>query len=499
MKFLRPFTRTAAITGAVSACLLIALQSCSEPAQSPHPPLPTPAPVVAEPEQEMDEQTLLNLRINLGSSAKRLCSSVLVSGRSVNDVMNDELNNPALSDVEFVISDAGVTASVTGNSAQAIYRPGIGCTLLVDENADTLMAAFDPARLIQPAAAGDAEWPLGDRVSLPEPDSGSVPGIDLVAVNAAVDQTFQDMQPDQNIRTRAVVIVHRGRIIAERYAEPFDADTPQLGWSMAKTVTAALTGMMEADGLLDISAPAPVPEWQISGDPRGEISHEQLLQMSSGLAFSEVYTAGSMSDVILMLYTTGDTGGFAASQPLAHDPGTHFYYSSGTSNIIARLQRDLFEDWHDYLNYPRQRLFNPLGMRSAVLEPDESGTFVGSSYMYATPRDWARFGLLYLQDGVWNGERLLPEGFVERSVTPAAAPERGQYGYQVWLNAGAPEEIANRVQPSLPETMYYLSGFEGQNILIFPEQDLIVLRMGLTTSGPRPVWELAERVLAAME
>ena len=205
-----------------------------------------------------------------------------------------------------------------------------------------------------------------------------------------------------------------------------------------------------------------------------------------------------MSDVILMLYTTGDTAAYAIDQPLAEEPGSTFYYSSGTTNIIARTHRQAFDGFQEYFNFPQERLFSKLGMRSAVIEPDASGTFVGSSYMYATPRDWAKIGLLYLQDGQWNGEQILPEGWVDYSVTPASSADQGQYGIQLWLNAGAPEDPMDRPLPNLPANMYYLSGFEGQNVVVLPDHDLIVVRMGVTTSGPRPIWQLTESVLEAV-
>jgi CubicO group peptidase (beta-lactamase class C family) len=367
--------------------------------------------------------------------------------------------------------------------------------LLKDTSAQVLRAQFNPALFPARPQLPDAEWPLGNRVDLPE----VWPGANLDAIRQAVGRAFEDMEPDQNIDTRAVLVIHKGRIIAEQYAEPFHADMPQLGWSMTKTVTAALTGMLAADGLLHVNMAANVPEWRADGDPRGRITLENLLQMSSGLQYSEVYTAGSMSDVILMLYTTGDTAGFALNKDLEHMPGNTFYYSSGTTNILSRINRQVFSNFQAYLNFPQERLFGPLGMNSAIMETDSSGTFVGSSYMYATPRDWARFGLLYLQDGVWNGERILPEGWVEYSVTPATSANRGQYGVQLWLNAGAPGDPDSRPFPALPANAYYLSGFEGQNIVMFPDHELIVMRMGVTTRGPRPIWALSEAVLAALE
>lgn len=480
--------------------------ACSEP-EAPAPTSPSAMDNMAEqvadqeaaPDREEMAQAALAAEIALGSAVKRLCSSVLVGGRTVDHVMANELGSPALSTADFTFDDDIVTGAMAVNgdtmTVSALYRDQIGCTLLKDVSAISLRAQFDPALYPAKPDVADQPWPIGNQVALPE----NVPGFDMQAVHAAVDQAFEDIEPDQNIDTRAVLVIHDGNIIAEQYAEPFTADMPQLGWSMTKTVTAALTGILGADGLLHVNAGANVPEWRNDGDERRNITLEHLLHMTSGMQYSEVYTAGSMSDVILMLYTTGDTAAFTIDKPLAHTPGSTFYYNSGTSNIIARIQRQLFTNFQDYFNFPQERLFSKLGMTSAVIEPDASGTFVGSSYMYATPRDWAKFGLLYLQDGMWNGERILPEGWVDYSVTPAPAAERGQYGVQMWLNAGAPDDPDNRPLPNLPADMYYLSGFEGQNILMFPDQDLIVMRMGVTTSGPRPVWTLAEQVLAAME
>tara|TARA_R110002072_G_scaffold269868_3_gene429690 strand:+ start:246426 stop:247922 length:1497 start_codon:yes stop_codon:yes gene_type:complete len=437
----------------------------------------------------------LNVEISLGSAVKRLCSSVLVGGRTVDHVMANELNNPALAGMDFSFADDIVTGSGAGQTVQALYREHIGCTLLKDTSAEILRAQFDPAAYPARPAIPDAPWPIGNEVDIPT----ELEGVDLAAINAAVDQAFDDIEPDQNIDTRAVLVIHKGRIIAEKYAEPFTADMPQLGWSMTKTVTAALTGILAGDGLLHVDARANVAEWRSVGDERRTITLENLLQMSSGLQYSEVYTAGSMSDVILMLYTTGDTAGFTLNKPLAEEPGSTFYYSSGTTNIISRINRQVFNNFQSYFNFPQERLFSKLGMNSAVMEADASGTFVGSSYMYATPRDWAKIGLLYMQDGVWNGERILPEGWVEYSLTPAESATRGQYGIQIWLNAGASGDPDNRANQILPANMYYLSGFEGQNIVMLPDQDLIVMRMGVTTRGPRPIWDLAEAVMNAVD
>ncbi len=491
---------TSLITVALATLLL---NACSDPVAT--------SPVSGDDDHAADEhelaiaeplQTQVNLQeieIALGSAVKRLCSSVLVSGRSQQHVMANELSSPALAEMSFSIADNIVSGSNGDQTVEALFRPHLGCTLMKNTSAQSLQVQFDSSKYPLPSLSSDAPWPLGDQVDLPTASEAREQGADLPAIQAAVALAFEDIEPNQNIDTRAVVVIHKGRIIAEQYAEPFHAGMPQLGWSMTKTVTAVLAGMLAGDGLLHIDVPAAVSEWQAANDPRSRITLNNLLQMSSGLEFSEVYTANSMSDVILMLYTTGDTAAYTVNKPLQNEPDSHWSYASGTSNIIARIQRQLFDNYQSYFNYPKERLFNKLAMNSAVLEPDASGTFVGSSYMYATPRDWAKIGLLYMQDGVWNGERLLPEGWVEYSLTPARAAPGGNYGAQIWLNAGDEGDPESRPMPNLPANAYYLSGFEGQNIVMLPDQELIVMRMGVTTNGPRPIWALTEAVLKAVD
>lgn len=442
----------------------------------------------------LDENPELTRQVALGVAAKRLCSSMFISGRSAGNVKATELEHPLLASVEYDIGDDYVAVSLGDNQARAIYRGPLGCTLIEDAAEEELRSKVDLDKLVALDSQPRGEWPLGNEVTIPE----EVSGIDLEAVNAAVDKAFEDMVPNQNIRTRAALVIYKGKIIAERYAEPFNADMAQLGWSMTKTLTGTLVGMMEKDGYLDRQDHSLLPLWQGEDDPRADITLEHLLHMSSGLPFAELGLPTMIDDSALMLYTAGDTAHFAADRPLEDEPATLWVYSSGTSNIISKIMRQEFDSYADYLNYPRERLFQRLGMNSAVLEPDAVGTYVGSSYLWATPRDWAKLGLLYLQDGVWNGERILPEGWVEYATTPAPAAPKGTYGAQIWLNAGEEGNPADRPHPELPASMYYLSGFEGQNVVVFPEQDLIVVRMGLTVAGPRPVWKLSEEVIAAL-
>ena len=218
-------------------------------------------------------------------------------------------------------------------------------------------------------------------------------------------------------RTRAIVVLRDGEIVAEQYAPGFSAATPLPAWSMTKSVLNALIGILVGEQRLSITDTALLPQWQ-PPDPRAAITLEDLLRMRSGLKFSEVY-ANFSSDVIEMLFNQPDAARYAARQPLDFAPGTTWSYASGTSNILSAIVRRVVGE-PDYWDWPRRVLFDPLGMPSAILEPDASGTFVCSSFMLATARDWARFGQLFLQDGVWNGQRILPDGWVSFSTTPTA-------------------------------------------------------------------------------
>jgi CubicO group peptidase (beta-lactamase class C family) len=307
-------------------------------------------------------------------------------------------------------------------------------------------------------------------------------------MNAMLAYAFDEPRPERIRGTRGVVVVYGGRIVAERYAPGFDKDTPLIAWSMTKSITAALAGILVGQGKLDIHAPAPVPEWSAPDDARRAITTDQLLRMSSGLKFEEVYRLG-LIDVVVMLYGTGDAAAFAANQPLEAEPEEKWAYSSGTTNIIARILRNqLGGDLRDYAEFPRRELFDPLGMDRTVLEMDEAGTYIGSSFMFSTPRDMARFGLFCLQDGVWNGRRILPEGWMEYVTTPTPKAPKGIYGAQFWLNAGTPGNPEDRDLPNVPPDAYWLSGYQGQRVLVVPSRDAVIVRMGFTPET-RDIWD----------
>jgi CubicO group peptidase (beta-lactamase class C family) len=419
--------------------------------------------------------------IGTGYVAKYVCSSVFISGRDDKTVFEEDVSpvNPLTGIISYKVDRKGkaVTADTFGLfESRAIYREGCGCTLVVGIREEDLIkqpiARAGSGKRLPP----DRAWPAGNRESLePLP-----PGVDAGKLTKAVDAAFVEASREKLRKTRAVLVVYDGRLIAERYAPGFDRNMPLLGWSMGKSVTNALVGILVRKGKLKLQDPAPVQEWRKQGDPRRRITLADLMRMSSGLEFDEVYEP--LHDVTNMLYSSADFAAYAASKPLEAEPGAKWNYSSGTANIISRIIRRAVEkDYPNYYTFLRQELFDKIGMTSAVMEPDPSGTFVGSSYTFATPRDWARFGLLYLDDGVWQGERILPEGWVKYTTTPAPAAPNGEYGALFWLNAGSGSAPGNRMWPSIPQDAYAAKGYQEQAVIIIPSRKLVLVRFGATS------------------
>lgn len=309
-------------------------------------------------------------------------------------------------------------------------------------------------------------WPEG----APEPD------VDVVRLDRALDRLLA--QPADLGPTLALAVAHRGRLVVERYADDVDRDDTFISWSTAKSVTHALVGLLVLDGRLDLDGPAAVAEWQAEGDARARITVQDLLEMRPGLRFVEDYEDAGISHCIEMLFGAGqhDVAHFAADLPLEHSPGTHWNYSSGTTNIVARLVGEVLGDGERGMRaFMADRLFEPLGMRSASPRFDEAGTFVGSSFLYCTALDFLRFGQLYLRDGVWEGRRLLPEGWAEHARAPVPVPPDEAFGYGAhwWL------------WPDVPG-MFGAHGYEGQYLLIVPNRDLVVVRLGKSPADLRP-------------
>ena len=347
-------------------------------------------------------------------------------------------------------------------ASRAIYRGTLGC-LLVEGSVTT-----DDGRAADTPRAASL---------LPE-----IAGADVVVpsdpvLRRALDRIFAEPAAPPHRWVKAVVVVHDGRIIAERYAPGVHVGTPLLGYSASKSMINALVGILVREGRLKVDAPAPVPAWSGSGDPRRAITLDNLLRMTSGLAIAE--TGSGFDPAARMLYTERDMAGFAEQQALTEAPGTDMEYSDASTLIVSRIVRDSVGGTGAAVQtFARRELFGPLGMQSVVLEPDATGTPVGSTHILATARDWARLGLLYLNDGIVGGRRILPEGWVRYSSRSTLGTS---YAAGFWTNEGTNDEGAlGRISAGVPCDTFFASGNLGQRVYIIPSHRLVIARLGVT-------------------
>lgn len=423
-------------------------------------------------------------------SAQIACASIFVAERAEADVLRDDIHAfaPFTKAITLTVDRNArtVTASAPGAATRtALYRPVAGCTLLTG---DVSTAALDAqAARLKPTRGNAAKpWPIGD-APVRKLAAVAEAKLDRPALDKAVTAAFEEQNKGGYPDTRAIVVVQGGAIVAEHYAPGFDRNTELLGWSASKSIMGTLVGLLVDDGVLKLDEPAPVPEWKGEGDPRAKITLRQLLTMSSGLTFSESYVPGN--DSIKMLFEAGDMGALAAAKPLSHEPGTNWSYSSGTTNILSRI---VFQATGGTLEgmtrFAQKRLFEPTGMTSALIEPDEAGVQVGSSYAYATARDWARYGLLYLNKGKAGGKQLLSQQWLDFAVTPTKAAPRPVYGAQLWLNHAEAEGERRKLYPDLPEDTVMARGHSFQIVAAIPSQDAVIVRLGWTPEGQAFDW-----------
>lgn len=418
------------------------------------------------------------LRVGTAYAAKIVCSGTFIAKRDPADVLATDVQapgHPLLKYVSFEKGDDSITTRVFGFVAEqtAIHRPGLGCATVPD--GDLAAARAVALAEVPKAETSELEWPLGDQVSKPMSEP-------VQALLADPDLAGPDM--------RAIVVVKDGRIIGERYGDGFAADTPLMGWSMAKTVTAALVAVRIGEGKLAYDQDKLFPEW---ADDRASIKISDLLAMQSGLDLDESY--GDVNDVTRMLFLERDQAGFVESKRLEAPPGAKFEYTTGSAVLLTRLWMNTFADQAEALAYPRKALFGPIGMTSAVIETDEVGTFSGGSLIYAAARDWARFGLLLADNGAWNGDQVLPIEFIRR-VSTATDLSGGVYtGGLAWKSASGGR---NGETFAIPTDAYWAIGHDGQSLAIVPSERLVVLRLGLTPSKLRYRPEkLLEKVVPA--
>ncbi|WP_299618066.1 serine hydrolase [uncultured Tenacibaculum sp.] len=401
------------------------------------------------------------LNILAGYAAKSTGSSVFLAKRNLQFTDSTDTN---FSPINLASNSVNTETKEASSSAfglltrKSVYREGLGSVLVVKGT------EIDSNPLTPKRATPDTTtpFPYGNL----DPKDSIFSEINYDKLNKTVASMFND-----TFKTRAFLVVYKDKIVAEQYAEGFDKNSLLLGWSMTKSITSTVMGILQCDGKLNVYDKAPFEEWK--DDERSQISIHNLLQMNSGLKWVEDYN--SISDVTKMLFLAEDVTQLQIDKPLIGKPNETWNYSSGTTNVLSAIIRKQFDTHQQYLDFWYEELIDKIGMNSMVVETDMKGNYIGSSYAWATARDWAKFGLLYLKNGQWNGESLFDKDWVDYATTPTPTSD-GWYGAQIWLNAGGR-------YPDVPKNMYSFNGYQGQNVFVFPDQDMVIVRLGLTKNA----------------
>ncbi|MCH2033926.1 MAG: beta-lactamase family protein [Tenacibaculum sp.] len=401
------------------------------------------------------------LNILAGYSSKMTGSSVFLAER---DLVFTDSTDTNFSPINLASNSINEEKKTAQSSAFGLlkrtskYREGFGNVLLVDgfELDDNMK------KPIRSKPDNIAEFPYGNA----EPKDTVFANIDYDKLNSTVNGMFNTIN-----KTRAVLVIYKDKIVAEKYDTGFDKNSKLLGWSMTKSITSTLFGVLQCKGQMNVYDKAPFEEWK--NDDRKNITIHNLLQMNSGLEWNEDYN--SISDVTKMLFLTEDVTKIQLGKQLIGKPNEAWNYSSGTTNLLSGILRKQFATHQEYLNFWYSSLIDRIGMNSMTVETDMVGNYVGSSYAWATARDWAKFGLLYLHNGNWNGDSLFDKDWVKYATTPTPTSD-GWYGAQIWLNAGGRYS-------DVPKNMFSFNGYQGQNVFILPDQDLVVVRLGLTKNA----------------
>lgn len=435
--------------------------------------------------------------LGAASYAKVLCSAVFVSGRDADEARRNsayflmaERDRTQPVEVQIDRERRRVSATLKGVTRTAAFYGDQGC-VIHPVGDDRVFFTPTPVRSALPDAATQP-WPMGDAV----PAVAWPPGLDRARMTAAVDLAFAD----PGGLTAALVVVHRGQIVGERYMDGITRDTQLESWSMGKSLTATLVGLEIQRGTFALDDPAPVPPWRRAGDPRGAIRIRDVMQMSSGLSFTgqddrHLDPTTQYHDHFFIYAGAVNAYAYATSSPVEFAPGVVGRYRNSDPMTLGFLVRQAVEArGENWLTHPQRALFDRIGIRRQVLEPDPWGNFLLSGYDYGTARNWARLGMLYVQDGMWQGQRLLPEGFTTFVRTPAPAWKRKEYGGQFWVNGEG--------QWPLPRDAYFMSGAGGQQTFIVPSHDLVVVRMGHqrgAAAGAKALSASLEAIVAAID
>lgn len=392
-----------------------------------------------------------------GYSSKYITSGVYTAGRDFKsvDTLDNSFGLVGLANDKINREEQSVTSSVYGlNPRISIYREGLGAVLL-PKDYEYKPLGLKPNRNFETV---NKPYPFGHL----EPRDTVFSNVDYEKIEQVVDHYVS-----YGMNTTALLILHKDQIIEEQYMDGFDKNSVFLGWSMTKSITSTLYGVLHSKGKMNVNDPAPVKAWK--NDERKQITINNLLQMNSGLEWEEMYD--KESDATMMLFEEADMTKSIIDNPLTGIPNEDWNYSSGTTNLLSGILRQRFSTHQEYLDFWYEELIDKIGMHSMIVEADITGNYVGSSYGWATARDWAKFGTLYLHKGQWNGETIFNENWYNYAITPTNT-SNGRYGAQIWLNKGG-------FFPDVPRTMFSFNGFNGQQVFILPTKNLVVVRLGL--------------------
>jgi CubicO group peptidase (beta-lactamase class C family) len=415
-------------------------------------------------------------RIASGMVSHTLCTNVLMLGRNQAEVETTDLNAPQRKFATSIINETEQTVTSTfgfgpfGNSSTSVYRPGCGCGVAGDFSIEEIKQQSN-LKYKELSENTQQTW---------QTVNDTIGGVNYLALNKIVNGAFEETTSniEEAKNTRAVLVHYKGNLIAEKYGEGFHGDLPLRGMSMTKSIISALTGVLVHQGKLDINATTGLPAYENAKDARKDITIDQILKMTAGYDYDEAYESDPRNLLNKMLMTQGDMADFADDVSLRATPGETWDYQTVHSVLLSKIVRNNAGSFDDYLKLVHEDFFDKVGMHHSFLQADASGTFIGGAFAYASPRDWLRFGLLYLNDGVpENDERIFADGWVKYTNTPSTASFKSRgYGAQFWLNA----KTKNQWIPNAPEDMFAAKGHYGQYVVIVPSMDLVIVRLGQT-------------------
>ena len=422
------------------------------------------------------------LDIVTGFSAKSVASHLFIAGRSQQQTETEDNNIKSMEFAKNIVdlNNKSVTSTAFGlKTRKAIYKEGLGAILLPHGKENTSLSLPKPQRNFTPI---NKPFPYGN---LPQKDT----------VFSAIDYKYLEKiivsyipnNGDISKDTRAILVIYKDHIIAERYKDGFDKKSVLLGWSMTKSVTSAVLGILSKQGKVRLEQTHLFREWE--NDERKNITLKNLLNMNSGLAWNEDYA--NISDVTKMLFLADDMAKVQIDKKMVGKPNESWNYSSGTTNLLSGFIKKQFKTEQDYLNFWYKELIDKIGMHSMIIEPDFSGNLVGSSYGWATARDWAKFGLLYLHNGNWDGEQIIDTTWVDFTKKPTNT-SKGEYGGHFWLNAGG-------IYPDVPRDLFSCNGYQGQRVFIIPSKDLVIVKFGLTTEAKFDSNTFLKKIIATVK